>query len=203
MRRGYSHDIRAEAIVGRFRGKGWKEIQAGIGEKFGVKPSIRQMQKWFEDYKGTTDDPTGVRLLAQVVEESAKRVQPLVQAKMMSDIIPLWSRLCDQWGLEAEEAGWVAMWLFFEVQLGREKLDFSYSLYQRYRDKLSREIGMLSKEAWPSPPWVSFHRDSNGKWWKKVGGGEWHVVDESEIPEEVKKAYIERPTPAAEDRTEI
>ena len=59
MRRGYSHDIRAEAVTKRFQGKEWKEIQSIVREKFGVKPSIRQMQKWFEDYQGTAEDPSG------------------------------------------------------------------------------------------------------------------------------------------------
>jgi len=52
MRRGYSQEIRAEAITKRYQGREWKEIQAAISKKFGVRPSIRQMQKWFEDYQG-------------------------------------------------------------------------------------------------------------------------------------------------------
>ena len=139
MRRGYSQDIRAEAITGRYRGREWKEIQAGISEKFGVKPSIRQMQKWFEDYQGTTDDPTGVKFIAQAVEESANLAKPLAQAKMMSDVMPVWCQLHDRYGLSIEEAGWVAMWSFFETQLGRDKLDHAYSLYLEYRDKLPQQ----------------------------------------------------------------
>jgi len=136
MRRGYSYDVRAEAITKRYQGREWKEIQVAIGEKFGVKPSIRQMQKWFQDYQGTTDDPTGAKYIAKIVEESAELAKPLAQAKMLSEVMPIWEKLREEHNMGTFEAGLVAMWHFFEGQVGRENLDRSYSLYQELRDKL-------------------------------------------------------------------
>lgn len=147
MRRGYSQEIRAEAITKRYQGREWKEIQAAISEKFGVRPSIRQMQKWFEDYQGTTDDPTGVKLVAKAVEDSANLARPLAQAKMMSEVFPLWYYLQQQ-DLAVFDAGFVAMWCFFESQVGRENLDRTYSRYRELRDKLPQQ-----PVPWP-PGWT-------------------------------------------------
>jgi hypothetical protein len=135
MRDGYSHNIRAEAITMRYQRKRWKEIQTAISGKFGVKPSIRQMQKWFENYQGTTEDPTGAKYIAKIVEESAELAKPLAQAKIMSEVMPIWGKLREEYNMGIFEAGLVAMWHFFEGQVGRENLDRSYSLYQELRDK--------------------------------------------------------------------
>ena len=138
MRRGYSYDVRAEAVTRRYQGREWKEIQVTIGEKFGVKPSIRQMQKWFEDYQGTTNDPTGAKYIAKIVEESADLAKPLAQAKMMSEVMPIWEKLREQDNMDPFEAGLIAVWYFFESQVGREKLDRSYSRYKKERDRISQ-----------------------------------------------------------------
>ena len=138
MRDGYSYNIRAEAITMRYQKKKWKEIQAAIVEKFGVRPSIRQMQKWFEEYQGTTDDPTGAKYIAKIVEESAELAKPLAQAKMMSEVMPIWSQLQKQRKMDPLEAGLVAVWYFFEKQVGRKKLDSSYSRYREERDRFSK-----------------------------------------------------------------
>ena len=138
MRRGYSQDIRAEAITRRYHGMEWKEIQLAISEKFDASPSIRQMQKWFEDYQGTTDDPTGAKYIAKIVEESAELAKPLAQAKMMSEVMPIWGKLQEQHNMAPLEAGLVAVWYFFENQVGRDKLDRSYTLYQELRDRISQ-----------------------------------------------------------------
>ena len=135
MRDGYNHNIRAEAITMRYQRRRWKEIQSAISEKFSVKPSIRQMQKWFEEYQGTTDDPTGAKYIAKIVEESAELAKPLAQAKMMSEVMPIWGKLREEYNVGTFEAGLVAVWYFFEGQVGRDKLDRSYSLYQELRDK--------------------------------------------------------------------
>ncbi len=136
MRRGYSQDIRAEAITKRYQGKEWREIQAGIVEKFGVKPSIRQMQKWFEDYQGTTDDPTGVKYVAKVIEDAANLAQPLAQAKMMADVMPLWLKLQEEHKISFSDAGWMAFLSFFEDQIGREDFDRIVKNYLKMRDQL-------------------------------------------------------------------
>lgn len=136
MRRGYNQDIRAEAITRRYQGREWKEIQAAIAQKFGVKPSIRQMQKWFEDYQGTTDDPTGVKYIAKVIEDAANLAKPLAQAKMMSEVMPVWGQLQKEPGISSSDAGWMAFLSFFESQLGRGNFDRVVKSYQEMRDKL-------------------------------------------------------------------
>jgi len=141
VRLGYSHDIRTEAVTKRYQGKEWKEIQKVIQEKFSVTPSIRQMQKWFEDYQGTTDDPSGVKYVAKVIENAANEAKPLAQAKMMTEVFPLWSRLQDSpYRLTAFEAGLVAMWSLFEAQVGRDNLDRAYALYRELRDELPKQV---------------------------------------------------------------
>ena len=135
MRDGYNHNIRAEAITMRYQRRRWKEIQSAISEKFSVKPSIRQMQKWFEDYQGTTEDPTGAKYIAKMVEESAELAKPLAQAKMMSEVMPIWGKLREQHNMDPLEAGLVAVWYFFESQVGRENLERSYSRYKELRDR--------------------------------------------------------------------
>ena len=136
MRRGYSQDIRAEAITKRYQGREWKEIQTAICQKFSVKPSIRQMQKWFEDYQETADDPTGVKYVAKVIEDAANLAKPLAQAKMMADVMPLWSKLHEQQNLPFSDAGWTAFLSFFEAQLGRENFDRIVKNYMQMRDQL-------------------------------------------------------------------
>lgn len=136
MRRGYSQYIRAEAITKRYQGREWKEIQAGIAEKFGVKPSIRQMQKWFEDYQGTTDDPTGVKYVAKAIEDAANLAKPLAQAKMMADVMPLWLKLQEEHKISFSDAGWMAFLSFFEAQIGREDFDRIVKNYLKMRDQL-------------------------------------------------------------------
>jgi hypothetical protein len=141
MRRGYSQDIRAEAITRRYQGREWKEIQETIGEKFGVKPSIRQMQKWFEDYQGTTDDPTGVKYVAKMVEDAADMAKPLAQAKMMGELIPLWARLQEEYGKSAVDAGRISFLYIFEKQIGRENFDRILKDYSKLRNKLTQQTG--------------------------------------------------------------
>ena len=145
MRRGYNQDIRAEAITKRYQGREWKEIQDSIVKKFGVKPSIRQMQKWFEDYQGTTDDPTGVKYVAKAIEDATNLARPLAQAKMMADVMPLWLKLQDEHKLSFSDAGWMAFLSFFETQLGRENFDRIVQNYLEVRDKLAEQPAIISK----------------------------------------------------------
>jgi len=136
MRRGYNQDIRAEAITKRYQGKEWKEIQTAIAQKFGVTPSIRQMQKWFENYQGTADDPTGVKYVAKVIEDAANLAKPLAQAKMMADVMPLWLKLQEEHKISFSDAGWMAFLSFFEAQIGREDFDRVVKNYLKMRDQL-------------------------------------------------------------------
>jgi len=137
MRRGYNQHIRAEAIAKRYEGREWKEIQDAIGQKFGLRPSIRQMQKWFEDYQATSDDPTGGKYLARVIEDVAEQAKPVAQAKMMLDVMPLWSRLQERHNLAPVDAGWIAVLSFFEAQIGRRRFDRILKKYREIRDHIA------------------------------------------------------------------
>ena len=136
MRRGYNQDIKAEAITQRYQRKVWQDIQDSIVKKFGMKPSIRQMQKWFENYQGTTDDPTGARYVAKAIEDAANLAKPLVQAKMMTDVMPLWQRLQGEHGLSITDAGWIAFLSYLETQIGRDNFDRTVKKYQEMREQL-------------------------------------------------------------------
>lgn len=137
MRRGYNQDIRAEAITQRYQCKEWLDVQDYIKRKYNVVPSIRQMQKWFEDYQGTKDDPTGVKFLARAIEDAANTATPLAQAKMMADVMPLWTKLQKEYKISAADAGWMALLNFFETQIGREGFDRIVKKYTEIRDKLT------------------------------------------------------------------
>ena len=136
MRRGYNQDIRAEAITQRYQRKEWQDIQDSIVKKFGMKPSIRQMQKWFENYQGTTDDPTGAKYVAKVIEDAANTAKPLAQAKMMAEVMPLWANLQNEQNMSSSDAGWMAFLSFFEAQIGRKDFDRIIKKYYELRDKL-------------------------------------------------------------------
>jgi len=135
MRRGYDKDIRAEAVTRRWQGKRWEEIRETIGQKFGVRPSIRQMQKWFEEYREATNEPVGERAIASMVKDAAERARPLAYLEMMTNVMPLWRQL-QRYGLSVEDAAWVAMERFWEAQIGRERYDRIHSVYMEIRDKL-------------------------------------------------------------------
>lgn len=136
MRRGYNQDIKAEAITQRYQRKVWQDIQDSIVKKFGMKPSIRQMQKWFENYQGTTDDPTGAKYVANVIEDAANTAKPLAQAKMMAEVMPLWANLQNEQNMSSSDAGWMAFLSFFEAQIGRKDFDRIIKKYYELRDKL-------------------------------------------------------------------
>jgi hypothetical protein len=137
MRRGYNQDIRAEAITQRYQRKEWLDIQAYLKRKYNVVPSIRQMQKWFEDYQGTKDDPSGVKFITKAIEDAANTAKPLAQAKMMTEVMPLLTKLQKEYKMPATDAGWMAFLVFFETQIGRKDFDRIVKKYQELRDKLT------------------------------------------------------------------
>ena len=151
MRRGYSQDIRAEAITKRFQGKTWTEVKDDIEGKYGVRPSMRQMQKWVEDYHGDAD-PTGVRQVVKAIEDAANLAQPLAQARMMGEVMPLWWELMEKHRVPFVDAGWMAFVAFFETQIGRDNFDRVVKGYMELRDKVSLPPRPQPKRAWKVRP---------------------------------------------------
>lgn len=151
MRRTFKREVRDYVIVERYKRRPWKEIVAGIRDKFAIEPpSIRIMQRWFRDYQGAVADPTGVKFVAQVIEDAATEAKPLAQARMLGEVFPLWSYLQGSpHKLNVYEAGLVAMWRFFESQIGQENLDRTYSVYRELRDELPQQL-----VTWPPPGWT-------------------------------------------------
>jgi hypothetical protein len=137
MRRSFKREVRDYVIVERYKGKPWKEIVAGVADKFGIEPpSIRIMQSWFRAYQGAMGDPTGVKYVAQVIEDAADAAKPLAQAKMMGEVMPLWSKLQERYKeIDFFDAGWMAFLAFFEAQIGRESFDRIVQRYMTYRDE--------------------------------------------------------------------
>lgn len=150
MRRSFKREVRDYVIVERYKRKPWKEIVAGVRDKFGIEPpSIRIMQSWFHAYQGATADPTGVKYVSQVIQDAADEAKPLAQAQMMSWVFPLWSYIQEHHNMPVFKAGLVAMWHFYASQIGRENLDDSYSAYVDLRDSLPSQ-----PLPWPSPGWT-------------------------------------------------
>jgi hypothetical protein len=139
MRRTFKREVRDYVIVERYKRKPWKQIVSEIEEKFGIEPpTIRVMQGWFRAYRTTTDDPTGAKFIATAIEDAANRAKPLAYVEMMTEVMPLWRQLQKQQELTVEDAGWVALWSFFEAQLGRENFDHTLSLYLKLRDRFMK-----------------------------------------------------------------
>jgi len=135
MPRSYSYEVRAEAIARCYQGKDWLNIQALIQEKYGVRPGIRQMQKWVEIYKGSTGDPPGVRYITKQIEEAVNLAKLIAQCKLMAEIRPLWSEMQDKYLMVSSDAGWIASLAFFESQVGRQDFDRLVNTYRTLRDK--------------------------------------------------------------------
>ncbi len=136
MRRGYKTEIRTKVVTLRLQNKDWDNIRFLIKQEYDVSPSIRQMQKWVGDYNKGTDDPTGAKYVSQVIEETANMAQPLAQAKMMADVMPLWSKLQNRSDISSTDAGWIAFLSFFEAQIGRRDFDRIVKRYREIRDEI-------------------------------------------------------------------
>jgi len=136
MRRGYKAQIRAEAISLRSASKAWKEIQDCILEKYEVKPSIRQMQEWYFDFKRGDDDPTGEKRLVQLMEERFQNAITLAEGESgitaMEFSCWLASQNAYQKTLDMNTAI-VNTFYLLESNVGRESFDKALSHYQRYR----------------------------------------------------------------------
>jgi hypothetical protein len=151
MRRSFKREVRDYVIVERYKMRPWKDIVADVREKFGIEPpTVRIMQRWFSEYKGATADPTGVKSVARVIEDAANEAKPLAQAKMMGEVFPVWSFLQGPpHYLSSYEAGLVAMWKFYEIQIGRDYLDRTYEVYRQVRDEIPE-----SAFKGPPPGWT-------------------------------------------------
>jgi len=58
---------------------------------------------------------------------------------MMSEVMPLWSKLQERHKMSLPDAGWMAFLSFFEAQIGREDFDRIVKNYLELRDKLIQE----------------------------------------------------------------
>ena len=139
MRRSYSREVRDYVVVERYKRKPWKQIVAEVGEKFDMKPpSVRIMQNWFQAYQSTTDDPTGVKFIATVVEDAANRARPIAYARMMAEM-PRLLELNEQYNVPLDDAGWMICLSVLEGQVGREKFDRILRDYRKLRDKFGQQ----------------------------------------------------------------
>jgi len=138
MRRSFKREVRDYVVVERYKRKPWKQIESEVREKFGIHPpSIRIMQSWFQSYRMTSDDPTGVKFIATAVEEAANRARPIAYAKMMAKM-PHLLELHKRHDVPLEDAGWMSCLSVLEDQVGRENFDRIVSDYQRLRDRFGQ-----------------------------------------------------------------
>jgi len=136
MRRTFPREVRDYVVVERYKGKPWKQIAAAVSERFHIiSPSVRTMQGWFQSYESSSEDPTGVKMIATAVKDSANRAQPLAYAKMMAEM-PQIFKIHEEYGIPLDDAGWIVCLSVVEGQVGREKFDKILAQYQEIRDKL-------------------------------------------------------------------
>jgi hypothetical protein len=134
VRRSFKREVRDYVIVERYKRKPWQQIAVEVRERFGIEPpSIRIMQSWFQAYRTSTDDPTGVKFIATAVEEAANRATPIAYAKMMTEMPHLW-QLHEQHKVPLEDAGWMTCLSVLEAQIGRDNFDRIVSDYQKLRE---------------------------------------------------------------------
>lgn len=139
MRRSFKREVRDYVIVERYKRKPWKQIESEVREKFGIEPpSIRIMQSWFQSYRTTSDDPSGVKFIATAVAEAANRARPIAYTKMMEGMPLLW-RLYEHYKVPMEDAGWMVCLSVLETQVGRENFDRIVSDYQKLRDEFIQQ----------------------------------------------------------------
>jgi len=136
MRRTFQREVRDYVIVERYKGKPWKQIVAGVRERFNIEPpSIRIMQSWFQSYQSSSEDPTGVKMIATAVEDSANRAQPLAYAKMMAEM-PQIFKIHEEYEIPLEDAGWIVCLSVVEDQVGRKRFDKILTQYKKIRNEL-------------------------------------------------------------------
>ncbi|MFC1866116.1 hypothetical protein ACFLYB_05340, partial [Chloroflexota bacterium] len=84
MGKGYNAQIRAEVISLRSAGMPWQEIRDSIYNKYQVKPSRRQMQNWFFEYKAGSDDLSGERELLQTIKERFENIMTILEGESVA-----------------------------------------------------------------------------------------------------------------------
>ena len=142
MRRSFAPGIRDWVTVERYKGKKWKDIKREVGNKFGVEPpSIRVMQRWFQTYEERTDQPSGVNLMVQNMEDIIDRATPIVYARMLRSIRDS-SRYQRLRQLPTEDAAWMLCLALIEAEVGHSKFDRLVSDYQRLRPKENAMAGV-------------------------------------------------------------
>ena len=139
MRRGYKAQIRAEAISLRSASKAWKDIQDRILKKYKVKPSIRQMQEWFFDFKRGDDDPTGEKRLVQIMKERLHNVITIAEGKsgIRAMEFSCWLASPGRYKQNLDmNTAMVNSFYILESNAGRDSFDKALSYYQKCRDDI-------------------------------------------------------------------
>ncbi len=156
MRRGYNKEVRVEAIAKRLKGDAWEDIQEHISAKYAVKPSIRQMQKWVEEYQSGNKDPTGVRSIAKEMEDLVNQARMLAEAASgptgpQAVEFPSWVASQKESGLDIRTAI-IASLRLLESQVGRNNFDDALKYYFGQRSELDQFSNWFSGPEGPSGP---------------------------------------------------
>jgi len=147
MRRGYNSAIRAEAISLRTTGRPWEDIQEMIYKKHKVKPSIRQMYNWCEDFREGNDDPAGEKMLAQIIRERLDNAITLAdgRSRVMAMGFSWW--LGSPWGNQQDldiDTSIMKDFYLQESHVGRKTFDRALLRYQKCRDEIIEYMQGLS-----------------------------------------------------------
>lgn len=154
-RRGYSQNIRVDAITYRLQGNTWETIQDWIEKQYGVKPSIRQMQKWAEKYQHGKNDPTGIKPIASKMGEMIDRAIMLAEGASGAKAVefPAWLATSTTTNSELDlKTTIVSSLRFLELQVGKEQFDNALQYYQEIRDQIDSYAGTNSGPTGPSGP---------------------------------------------------
>lgn len=155
VRRGYNQNIRIDAITYRLQGSTWVTIQDWLEKQYGVKPSIRQMQKWSETYQHGKNDPTGIKPIASTMTEMIDRARMLAEGASGARAFefPAWLSTLTTTDSKLDlKTTIVASLRFLEQQIGREHFDNVLQYYQEIRDQIDSYAGTQSGSTGPSGP---------------------------------------------------
>lgn len=154
-RRGYSQNIRVDTITYRLQGDAWLSIQDRIVKQYGVKPSIRQMQKWAERYQQGNNDPTGIKPIASKMGVMIDRAIMLAEGASGAKAVelPAWLATSTTTNSELDlKTTIVSSLRFLELQVGKEQFDNALRYYQEIRGQIDSYAGTNSGPSGPDGP---------------------------------------------------
>jgi hypothetical protein len=134
----YDTNVKLFAVESRRAGMGWKEVQARVEERFGVKaPTIRAMQKW--EALGSK------RMMRVAARERAPQAAEEALRRVTAELVPVLLNARDAGG-DVEIEGWMWFFSLVERQLGLPKFRHFISEYLLRRGVVEQPQPEQAKE---------------------------------------------------------